>query len=103
MSNAMILSSVAACVAVAVCAALAFFQWQERRRVRRVGTWVRNLLVNRYGALPERLSISGFEDFLCPVVVRFVHPNTGVQHRMEFSCPGSVSSFQLISERPEPR
>jgi len=88
---------------VATFAVFAFFQWQERRRVHRVRKWVSHFLVVRYGVLPNRLSINCFEDFLSPVIVRFDHPISGIQHRMQFSCPGSVASFDLLSERVEPR
>ena len=71
--------------------------------VRQVNSWVRDFLVGRYGELPDHLSINGLEDFLCPVVAPLDHPVSGIRHRMQFACPGSIASFQLISEREEPR
>jgi hypothetical protein len=84
-------------------AVLALFRWRERSRVRRVKKWVSAFLIVRYGALPKRLSINCFEDFLCPVVVRFDHPTSGARHRVQFSCPGSVATFKYLSEREESR
>ncbi len=84
-------------------AAVAFFRWQERWRVYRVNRWVTKYLMDRYGTLPNHLSISCFEDYLCPVVVRFDHPDTGIRHRMQFSCQGSDSTFYFQSERVEVR
>lgn len=90
-------------IAAALIAIPALLRWQELWRIYRGNKWIRAFLIQRYGALPNNLSITGFEDFLCPVIVRFDHPDTGVRHRMQFSCQGATSTFDLRSERAEPR
>ena len=81
----------------------AVYRWRQRRRVHRVETWVKEYLSGRYGELPNPLHINCSDDRLWPVLVAFASPRTGVQHRLQFNCPGAGSSLALLSEEEESR
>ncbi len=92
-------------VAGSVASALAYavYRWQQRRRVHRIGEWVREYLRGQYGEVPVPLHINCSDDRLWPVLVDFASPRTGVRHRLQFHCPGAGTSLALLSDREESR
>jgi hypothetical protein len=101
-SNTHLLIGMAALAAAAL-AALALYRWRARRRARRVEGWVRGHLSDRYGRVPDRLSIDCSDDRLWPVLVAFDHPRTGLRHSLQVACWGPQSTFSLLSEKEETR
>jgi hypothetical protein len=89
--------------AVAALGVFALYRWQQRKRVRRVGGWVRDYLSARYGELPNPLTINCSDDRLWPVLVGFDDPQTGARHRLQFACPGPHATFALLSEQVDQR
>jgi len=79
-------------------AAFAVYRWRMRQRVRRVEWQVKDFLADRYGGLPDHLSINCSDDPLWPVLVGFDNARTGTQHRLQFACGGRRSTFSLLSE-----
>jgi hypothetical protein len=101
-------TSVGALVGMAAVAALcltagALYRWRQRRRARRAGEAVRAFLCARYGEVPHPLHINCSDDRLWPVLVDFSNPQTGIQHRLRFDCPGSGSAVALLQEEWEMR
>jgi hypothetical protein len=92
-----------AVVGLLAVAAFVVYRWRQKKRVRQIEEWVKDYLCDRYGPLPNSLSINCSDDPLWPVLVRFDTPRTGLRHRLQFSCPGTRSSFALVSDREEIR
>jgi hypothetical protein len=88
---------------VAALAAFVLYRWRQRRGVRRVERWVAEYLAARYGALPGGLHINCSDDRLWPVLVDFGDGATGIQHRLQFDCPGSGASLSPSREEREMR
>jgi len=82
-------------------AVLVVYRWRQRIRARRVEQWVKDYLRDRYGEVPESLSINCSDDPLWPVQVAFDTPRTGLRRSMQFTCGGVHSTFALLSERHE--
>lgn len=100
--NTEVLIGIAA-LAVTALSAFALYRWWQRRRARRVEGWVRGYLSDRYGRLPENLSVNCSDDRLWPVLVGFDSPGTAARARLQFSCPGANATFRLLLETEEPR
>jgi hypothetical protein len=92
-------------IAVFAVAAVGFAIYRQRLRMRarRVEGWVRGYLSDRYGRLPDQLSINCSDDRLWPVLVAFDDPRSGGRHRLQFACPGPHSTFALLSEKVDQR
>jgi hypothetical protein len=91
-------------IAVLMLVSLAVFgvyQWLQIRRRRQVDTWVNDYLNDRYDEMPKDLHINCTNDRLWPVLVDFQAPKTGTRHNLQFNCPGSHSTFSLLSEKEE--
>ena len=100
--------SVAALVGMAALAitgpvVFALYRWAQRRRVRRVESWVGDYLSARYGRVPDRLHVNCSDDRHWPVLVDFADPRSGTWHYLQFSCTGPPSTFSLLSEKEEKR
>src|SRR5437899_1449737 len=67
----------------------------RRRRALRVETAARKYLSDRYGGPPNNLTINCSDDALWPVLVAFVHPKTGVRHRLQFGVCERDTSLSL--------
>lgn len=92
-----------AALGLAAAVAFAVYRWRQKKRVRRVESWVKEYLRARYGELPDPLSINCSDDSLWPVLVAFDGPRAGVRHSMQFTCGGTHSMFALLSEKEETR
>lgn len=90
-----------AALAVAAAAAFAIYRWRQRRRVRWVEGWVQAFLSTRYGRLPDQLYVNCSDDRSWPVLVTFRSPTTSARHRLQFACPGGLSTFLLLSEKED--
>ena len=95
--NIQVLIGMAAIAALAL-AAFTLYRWVCRRRIRRIEQSVREYLVSRYGNQPGRLAVNCSDDPLWPILVTFDGPNPGSRHSLQFACPGSISTFSLLSE-----
>lgn len=85
-------------VAAVALAAFAWYRWRQRQRVRGVEAGVRDYLTGRFGRSLERVSINCSDDLLWPVLVGFDDVQTGLRHRLQFSCQGPPSALRLVSE-----
>jgi hypothetical protein len=92
-----------AVLALTALAAGAVYRWRMRDRVRRVETWVKGYLSDRYGGLPDRLTINCSDDRTWPVLVGFDNLGTGTWHRLQFGCWGQPSTFSLLAEAEDQR
>jgi hypothetical protein len=90
-----------ALVAFTALTAFAFYKWWQRRRVRRVQSWVKEYLSVQYGELPDHLNINCSDDRLWPVLVAFENPRTGSRQSLQFTCAGPESSFSLLWDGEE--
>jgi len=90
-----------AMVAFMMLAAFTVYRWCQRRRVRRVETWVREYLSARYGELPDHLNINCSDDRRWPVLVDFKGSRIGSRRNLQFACGGPESTFSLLSDREE--
>jgi hypothetical protein len=88
-----------AVLVVAGLAAFSIYRWRQRRRVRRVGAWVRGYLADRYGEVPAHLHVSCSDDRLWPVLADFNEPRSGARRQLRFSCPGANSTFSPLPEQ----
>lgn len=77
------------------------YRWRQRRRAEEVRTWLEHYLRNRFGRLPDHLTIDCSDDRLWPALVRFHDPATGRRHRLQFSCGGQPAEFALLNEIDE--
>jgi hypothetical protein len=88
-------------VAIVGLAAFVYYRWRQRERVRGIKEWVGAYLLERFGGPLDQLSVNCSDDSLWPVLVGFDNPRTGLRHRLQFSCPGSRSTFSLLSQEQE--
>jgi hypothetical protein len=87
-----------AALALAALAAFAVYRWRMRQRVLRVRAGVEGCLSDRYGGLPQNLTINCSDDPLWPVLVAFDDPRTGTRHRLQFACNGQPSAVSLLAD-----
>lgn len=97
-SSAVMLMEIAG-LGLSAMAAFVVYRWWQKKRTRRIETWVKDYLCIRYGELPNPLSINCSDDPLWPVLVAFDTPRTGTRHSMQFTCGGRHSTYALLSEK----
>jgi hypothetical protein len=90
-----------AALGISAAAAFVVYRWWQKKRIRRVEKWVKDYLCVRFGKLPNPLSINCSDDPLWPVLVAFDTPRTGIRHSMQFTCGGTHSTYELLSEKEE--
>ena len=84
---------------LAALTAFALYRWRQRDRARRVEAWVGAYLSDRFGRLPDALSVNCSDDRWWPVLVAFDHPGTGIRHRLQFTCYGPPATFAILAEK----
>lgn len=90
-------------VALLAIAAFSGYRWYQVQRTERIGTWIRKYLSDRYGQLPDPLSIQCTDDTHWPVLVAFRTANGQTRHRLQFACARATSRFALVSHVQEDR
>lgn len=86
-----------------LCAGLTWYVVQygrQRQRVNDAEAGVNAFLRERYTTLPAGIRIHCSHDLSWPVLVFFVHPVTGLVHRLQFSFAQTSASLLLISDDP---
>ncbi len=101
MENSAQVSIGMAAAGLTAAAAFVVYRWWQKKRIRRVETWVKDYLCLRYGVLPNPLTINCSEDPLWPVFVSFDTPHNGTRHSLRFTCGRTHSSFALLSKKEE--
>jgi hypothetical protein len=81
--------------------AFGYYRWTQHQRGLGVRAWVDRYLRDRFGNSLQRVSVHCSDDVLWPVLVGFDDAQTGMRHRLRFSCPGGPSSMRLASEESE--
>ena len=85
-------------LAIAAIGAFFVYRWRQRQRVLAMNVGIREYLCQRFGQLPDNLTINCSDDPLWPILVSFTTPPYDDKHHLQFMYSGPISTLALLSE-----
>jgi len=93
--------AMAALTLLTLISAFGAYRWMQNQRSAEIKSRVQSFRFDRYGKLPEQLHVHNTDDRLWPILVSYLDPPSGRHHRLQFMCPGHISTFRLVSEKSD--